>query len=95
MSARLKTRPQKQSPAPDPVEDAELSIFAYRLIGHLRHVAEGAVVREGVRPLARRCKMSAGKVVSAKKELQIKGFISIIDPGNPKTCTPDTIKVLI
>jgi hypothetical protein len=81
----------------DPVEEAGLSPFAYRLIGHLDYVAdpEERTVQEGVRPIARSCMMSAGKVVSAKKELVTKGLISIIVPGNPKTSTPDTIKLLI
>jgi hypothetical protein len=83
--------------APVEIERAELSVYAYRVIGHLRSVAreKGEIISQGVRPIAKECHISLGKVVSAKRELEEKGLIRIIQPGNPKTSTPDTIKLLI
>lgn len=55
---------------PNLVDDAGLSVFAYRLYGHLRRVAgdEGACWKS-VRTLAKVCKMSPASVMKARKEL--------------------------
>ena len=43
--------------------------------------------------MAAHCKMSVGKVVDAKKELQQAGLIHIT-PGDPKASTSDRIRII-
>lgn len=61
---------------PNLVDDAGLSVFAYRLYGHLRRVAgdEGACWKS-VRTLSKVCRMSPASVMKARKELLSHGLI--------------------
>lgn len=80
---------------PNLIDDSDLSVYAYRLYGHIkrRAGANGGRCYEGARKMAEHCKMSVGKVVDAKKELAEKHLIKIT-PGDPKTSTPDTIRII-
>ena len=66
------------STIPHVVDDAKLSVYAYRLYGHIKRVAgdEGNCY-QGTRTLALSCGMSTGSVSSAKKELVKEGLIKI------------------
>lgn len=64
---------------PNLVDDLGLSVYAYRLYGHIKRVAGGApggVCREGVRRMAERCCMSKGMVTKARQELERAGLIT-------------------
>lgn len=55
---------------PNIVDDLGLSVYAYRLYGHIRRVAgESGECFQSTSTLARACGMSAGKISDAKKEL--------------------------
>lgn len=79
---------------PNLLDDLQLSVYAFRLYVHIkrRTGANGGTCFEGARGMAETCKMSVGKVVSAKKELAAAGLIDIT-PGNPKTNTADLIRI--
>lgn len=66
------------SQLPNLIDDADLSVYGYRLFGHLLRVcgADG-ICSQGTRLLAEWCNMSVTSVISAKKELKLKGLISI------------------
>jgi hypothetical protein len=55
---------------PNLVDDLKLSLFAYRLYGHLkrRAGAEGTTI-EGLRSMAKHCKMAVGTAAKARREL--------------------------
>lgn len=68
---------------PNLVDDAGLSVYAYRLYGHLRRVAgEDGSCWESTVTLARKCGISQHKISDAKRELQAKGLIQITDSKN-------------
>jgi hypothetical protein len=55
---------------PNIVDDLGLSVYAYRLYGHIRRVAgETGECFQSTPTLAKACGMSAGKISDAKKEL--------------------------
>lgn len=63
---------------PNMVDDLELSPYAFRLYAHLRRVAgENGSSWQSTRTLAKKCKMSTGKVSDSKKELQHARLIMI------------------
>lgn len=81
---------------PNLIDDMGLSPFAYRLYGHIKRrcgASEGGECYEGTRKMAEVCKMSAGMVFKAKRELEEAGLIKIV-PGNAKTNTADTITIV-
>lgn len=55
---------------PNLIDDLDLSLFAYRLYGHLkrRAGATGSTI-EGLRAMARHCKMAVGTAAKARREL--------------------------
>ncbi|KPL72233.1 hypothetical protein ADN00_15550 [Ornatilinea apprima] len=63
---------------PNMVDDLELSPYAFRLYAHLKRVAgENGASWQSNSTLAKVCKMSAGSVVNAKRELQDAGLIVV------------------
>ena len=63
---------------PHVVDDLPLSVFAYRLYGHIvRRAGEHGVCFESVRNMAEHCMVSIGTIVRAKKELDKAGLIRI------------------
>ena len=66
---------------PNIIDDADLSVYAFRLYVHLKRVAgDSGMCWKGERTLADDCKISRGKVRDAKEELVKAGFI-VITPG--------------
>lgn len=63
---------------PNIVDDLDLSVYAYRLYGHMRRVAgESGYCEQSTATLSKKTKMSAGKITEAKIELQKAGLIDI------------------
>jgi hypothetical protein len=63
---------------PNLIDDAGLSVYAFRLLAHIRRIAgDTGECWEGTRTLAEKCGMSVGQVSNAKAELVKRGFISI------------------
>jgi len=64
---------------PHLVDDFPLSVYAYRLYGHIVRRAgdHRGVCFESVRNMADHCRISIGSVSKAKKELAASGFIKI------------------
>jgi hypothetical protein len=65
---------------PNLIDDMDLSVYAYRLYGHLKRVigASGkGVCYKSTRMLAEQCRMSMGKVSEAKRELEEAGLIVV------------------
>jgi len=64
-------------PSSDPVEDSGLSLYAYRIYGHLKHVAgPGRKCVRSVRKLASHLGMCVPKAAQARRELISKKLIS-------------------
>ena len=67
------------------VDDADLSLIAFRLFAHLRRVCgDNRTCREGLRLLAQRCGVTVPSIRKGKAELEAKGLITIrkIDTPN-------------
>ena len=63
---------------PNMIDDLGLSIFAFRLYGHLKRVAgDEGICYQSTRTLANNCKMSTASVSRAKRELIYYGLINI------------------
>jgi len=63
---------------PNMIDDLGLSIFAFRLYGHLKRVAgDEGICYQSTRTLANSCKMSTASVSRAKRELIYYGLINI------------------
>lgn len=63
---------------PNCIDDADLSVYAFRLYVHLKRVAgDEGTCWQSTRTLAEACKMSLAKVVDAKRELEAAGLIEI------------------
>ena len=65
---------------PHLVDDLDLSVYAYRLYGHMRRVigeSHNGKCWQSTSTLAEHCKMSMGSVCKAKKELQKSGLIRV------------------
>lgn len=65
---------------PHLVDDLELSVYAYRLYGHLRRVvgeSDDGRCWQSTGTLSERCRMSAGSVSKAKQELVDQGLIRV------------------
>lgn len=63
---------------PHVIDDYPLSVFAYRLYGHIvRRAGEHGSCFESVRNMAKHCRVSIGTIVRAKKELNKAGVIRI------------------
>jgi DNA-binding transcriptional regulator YhcF (GntR family) len=63
---------------PHIVDDMELSAIAYRVLGHLiRRAGENGEAFEGVRGMAKACKLANGSITKAKRELEERGLITI------------------
>ena len=70
------TRPYRIE-IPNLVDDLDLSVYAFRLYGHIKRVAgPSGTCYEGARRLAEKCRMSPSKVAEAKQELLDKGLIT-------------------
>jgi hypothetical protein len=80
---------------PNTLDDSDLSVYAFRLYAHLkrRAGANGGACFEGTRRMAAHCRMSVGKIVAAKRELEAAGLITV-DPGDARTNTPDSIRIV-
>ncbi len=75
------------------VEDLGLSQKAYRLYGHLKHLSgEKGKCEEGVDAMAKKCGMSKGTLIAAKRELEKHELIEVV-PAKDRT-RPDELKVL-
>lgn len=69
---------------PHLVDDSELSVYAYRLYGHIkRRAGEERSCTESARNMAEKCQMSTAMVNRAKKELEQAGLIRIVYVKNP------------
>jgi hypothetical protein len=67
---------------PNEVDDAGLTVYAFRLYAHIKRVAgDRGFCSQGTRTLARVCKMSTGEVVKSKKELAGAKLIKIKQAG--------------
>jgi hypothetical protein len=63
---------------PHLIDDANISVYAYRLYGHIKRVAgDSGACYQNTTTLAKACNMSAGSVSKAKQELSDAGFITI------------------
>lgn len=64
---------------PNLIDDLALSVYAYRLYGHLKRVcgASGGACYQGTRKMARHCMMSVGMVSKAKQELRDRSLITV------------------
>jgi len=63
---------------PNLIDDAKLSVYAFRLYVHLKRVTgEHGKCWQSTHTLASICKMSAGRISKAKKELETEGLIQI------------------
>lgn len=66
--------------------DDDLNPYQYRLLGHYRRVCgDSGTCWESTDTTAEKCKMSAGKVVSTRRELAALGYIHIEERGNNET----------
>lgn len=78
---------------PNLVDDAELTLKAYRLYGHIKRVAgEHGRCVEGVDAMAKKCKMSKPSVIEAKRELETKELISVT--ASRDRTKPDELVIL-
>jgi len=69
---------------PNLIDDLGLSVYAFRLYVHMRRVAgEDGKCWQSTTTLAERCKMSAHKVVDAKRELAEVGLITVTSVDRP------------
>lgn len=63
---------------PNQYDDSDLSVYAFRLLCHVRRVAgDTGSCYESARTLSERCKMSASTIASAKAELVEQGWITL------------------
>jgi hypothetical protein len=77
---------------PHLVDDADIDPYAYRVYGHLkREAGQNGEVELSSRRIAYHCKMSAARVVTAKRDLVDANLISVIPGGDGFT---DTIVIL-
>ena len=78
---------------PNLIDDMDLSVYAFRLYVHLKRVAgDSGKCWQGKRTLADACKMSAGMVTKAKRELVDAGLIEV-EAGDALAGQPDTITI--
>lgn len=78
---------------PHLVDDLGLTQKAYRLYGHLKRLAgEKGRCEEGVDAMARKCGMSKGSLIAAKRELEKHELIEIV--RSKDRTTPDEIVIL-
>ena len=63
---------------PNLIDDLGLSMFAYRLYGHLKRRAgpDGTTI-EGLRSMARHCQMAVGPALTARRELIDRNLIAV------------------
>lgn len=64
--------------------DDELDLYEYRLLGHYKRVCgerDGWTCYEAVRTTAAACRMSADKVIAARRTLAEKGWIAVEERG--------------
>lgn len=60
------------------IADDDLNPYEYRLLGHYMRVAgDNGACWESTRTTAKKCKMSVGKVVATRRELEEKKYITI------------------
>ncbi len=70
---------------PNSIDDSDLSVYAFRLYVHLKRVAgDSGKCWQSVTTLAEACKMSRGKIVDARKELEKAGLIKTEQVDNPR-----------
>jgi len=63
---------------PNIVDDMNLSVYAYRLYGHLKRVtSSNCLCDQSTTILAECCNMSVGSITNAKQELLAKNLITI------------------
>ena len=69
--------------------DDDLDPYAYRLLGHYQRVcgANNTPCTETTRETAQRCQMSASKVVSVRRDLAEKGWITLLSTRHSITVT--------
>jgi hypothetical protein len=77
MSKQVVAPDKKPTLPPDPVDDSDLSPFAFRVYRHLQRIADpsGQCIK-GVRALAAQCRMCVPSAAKARRELIRKGFIT-------------------
>ena len=70
---------------PNIIDDMDMSVYAFRLYVHLKRVAgDEGKCWQSTDTLAQACRMSAGKVSDAKKELEVLRLIKIEQVDNPR-----------
>lgn len=69
---------------PNMIDDADLSVYAFRLYVHIKRVAgENGNCHQNIKTLADACRMSQGMVTKARRELAEKNLITIERVENP------------
>ena len=67
------------SQIPHLIDDADMSVYAYRLYGHIKRVVgQTGECNQSTTTLARHCHMAMGSIKKAKEELAALGFIKIV-----------------
>lgn len=70
---------------PNMVDDADLSVYAFRLYVHFKRVAgDDGTCWQSVGTLAKACKMSVGSIHNARKELEGAGLVRLEIVDNPR-----------
>lgn len=71
---------------PNMIDDSNLSVYAYRLYGHIKRTAEEkGTCWQSTETLAENCNISTGEVSYAKHELEKAGLIKIVSIKTPTT----------
>lgn len=81
---------------PNIIDEMELSVYAFRLYVHIKRVAgetEDGACWQSTKTLASYCKMSAGKVSEAKRELVAAGLITVVKRTNENGAATDCITI--
>jgi hypothetical protein len=69
---------------PNIVDDLELSVYAFRLYSHYKRVTgESGSCWQSVKTLSKVCKMSAGSITNARRELVDRELILVKEISNP------------
>lgn len=60
---------------PNIVDEMDLSVYAYRVFGHLKRLADENKPMPGTRAIAEHCNIAIGSVIGARRELITAGLI--------------------